>query len=91
MFPVQERHNTETHTTDLLYSLHHIGQYTSGKLHEARPLVLLQPPTGNDGRKQQDAQDLFKLQLTPNLCELYTEFYSMQKQSSHVQNKLHDG
>jgi hypothetical protein len=44
----------------------------------------------NTGRKQQDARDLFKLQQIPNLCELYTELYNMQQQSSHVQNKLHD-
>jgi hypothetical protein len=48
------------------------------------------PRRGNTGRKQQHAQDLFKLQETPNLCELYTELYNMQQQSSHVQNKLHD-
>jgi len=45
MFHFQKlRHNTETHKTDLLYSPHHIGQYSSVKLHEARPLVLLNLP-----------------------------------------------
>jgi hypothetical protein len=44
---------------------------------------------GNTGPKQQDTRDLFKLQQTPNLCELYTEVYNMQQQSSHLRNKLH--
>jgi hypothetical protein len=41
LFSLQKRHKTETHITDLLYSPHYIGQYSSVKLHEARTLVLL--------------------------------------------------
>jgi hypothetical protein len=35
MLPAQERHNTEIHTTDLLYSPRHNERYRSAQLHEA--------------------------------------------------------
>jgi len=44
---------------------------------------------GNTGPEQQDTRDLCKLQQTPNLCEVYTDVYNMQQQSSHLRKKLH--
>jgi hypothetical protein len=69
---------------------HHHSSTTCGGNSMSNLYSFGHPPRGNTGRKQQDAQDLFKLQQTPNLCELYIELYNMQQQSSHVQNKLHD-
>jgi hypothetical protein len=91
MFHFQNlRHNTETQKTDLLYSPHHIGQYSSVKLHEARPLVLLYPTRGNTGREQQETRDLVKLQQTPNLwwivhggLQYATAIVTSPKQAAH--------
>jgi len=91
MFHFQNlRHNTETQKTDLLYSPHHIGQYSSVKLHEARPLVLLYPTRGNTGREHQDTRDLVKLQQTPNLwwivhggLQYATAIVTSPKQAAH--------
>jgi hypothetical protein len=33
---------------------------------------------------------VFRFQQNPNLCESYTEFYNMRRQSSHLRNNLHN-
>jgi hypothetical protein len=80
--PFQKPHNTNRDMTDLQYSPHHIGQYSSVKLLHARPLVLLLPQ-----RKQWSKiarHTVFRFQQNPNLCESYTELYNKRRHTSET-------